>query len=74
MTIDLSTPQAQAAEHFMRHKGLGNLRPHDVEQLEDQPCWYFYYELPEGELELEVAYEVGEGWECMVTTFKRNAS
>lgn len=71
MTIDLSTPQAVAAQHFMKHKGLGHLTPFDIDQLEDQPCWYFYYELPEGELELEVFWDERDGWECQVVTFGR---
>jgi hypothetical protein len=68
--IDMSTPQGRVAQQFMDHKGLGHLRPCDVDKLEDQPCWYFYYELPEGELELEVYWDHNDGtWETMVTTF-----
>ena len=74
MTIDLSTPQAVAAQHFMDHKGLGHLRPFEVDQLDDQPCWYFYYELPQGELEVEVFWDSIDGWECRATTWKPEAS
>lgn len=67
--MDLSTPQAQIAEHFMRYKGY-HKKPHAIEKLEGQPCWYFYYALPEGELELEVYYdEVVDDWEVTVTAF-----
>lgn len=67
--MNLNTPEAQIAEHFMRHKGYDK-KPHSVEKLEDQPCWYFYYDLPEGELELEVFYDQDEDdWEVTVTAF-----
>lgn len=66
--MDEQTPQGLAAQQFMEHKGLGHLRPYDVEAVDDQPCWYFYYELPEGVLELEV-YWNGNAWETCVYTF-----
>ncbi len=70
--IDLSTPQALVAHDFMRHKGLGHLTPQDVDKIEDQPCWYFYYQLPEGDLELEVYYDAEDReWDCKVTTFTK---
>jgi len=68
LNIDTTTPQARVAQQFMDHKGLGHLRPVEIEELDDQPCWYFYYVLPEGDLELEVAWEGGR-WETTVTTF-----
>lgn len=74
MTINLDTPQAHAAAYFMERKGLGYVKPFDVEQLEDQPCWYFYYPLPEGTLELEVSWDPADGWETTVTTFSRHVS
>lgn len=61
------TPQLLAARQFMAHKGLANLEPESVEQLEGQTCWYFIYDLPEGKLELEVLWD-GE-WHTTVTTF-----
>lgn len=69
--IDLTTPQAVIAQHFMREvKGIRNALPHDVEQLEEQPCWYFYYSLPQGELELEVCWnDEADDWETTVTAF-----
>lgn len=69
--IDLTTPQAQIAQHFMREtKGIRDAVPHDVEKLDRQPCWYFYYRLPQGELELEVSYDQDEDdWMVTVTAF-----
>jgi hypothetical protein len=72
--IDMATPEALAAQHFMERKGLGHLEPFDVEKLDDQPCWYFYYDLPEGQLELEVFWDPRDGWETTVTTFSRHVS
>lgn len=70
VAIDLRTPQAQIAQHYMRvTKGL-RVEPHAVEALDDQPCWYFYYNLPRGELELEVFFnEDKDDWEVTVTCF-----
>lgn len=69
MSIDLTTPQAVVAQLFMAHKGL-DLEPYDMEKLDGQPCWYFYYELPEGDLELEVYYDhETREWDTTVTTF-----
>lgn len=68
--VDLTTPQALIAQHFMKHKGYSSIEPYDVERLDNQPCWYFYYELPEGDLELEVFYdETTKEWETTVTVF-----
>jgi len=61
-------PHEQAALQYMTHKGYPSIEPFDVDALDDQPCWYFYYELPEGTLELEV-YWNGREWETTVTTF-----
>jgi len=66
--IDPGTPQARVAQVFMDHKGLGRLEPVTVEKVEGEPCWYFYYQLPEGKLELEVAWANGE-WQTTVTDF-----
>jgi hypothetical protein len=61
-------PQEQVAAQFMAHKGYADLRPVAVEKEEGEPCWYFDYLLPEGRLELEVAW-TGSEWECLVGTF-----
>lgn len=68
MTDDAETPQARAAQLFMDHKGLGEIKPYRDEKIEDEYCWYFYYRLPEGTLELEVAWEDDE-WNTTVTSF-----
>lgn len=62
-----ATPQARIAQLFMEHKGLGDIEPYAVEQVEGARCWYFYYRLPEGTLELEVSYE--DEWQTNVTSF-----
>jgi hypothetical protein len=62
------TPQGRVAQLFMEHKGLGEIEPYDIEQVEGESCWYFYYRLPEGKLELEVSWEDGE-WDTLVTSF-----
>lgn len=69
---DTGTRQAKAAQEFMRHKGYGNVRPYMAEQVDQESCWYFYYHLPEGVLELEV--ELGEDgdWHWLVTAFTPN--
>lgn len=67
MTHDLP-PHEQVAQQFMERKGLGDIQPVDIEKLDDQYCWYFYYELPEGDLELEVLWE-GNQWHTTVSTF-----
>ena len=61
-------PHEQVAANYMAHKGYPLLEPYDVEKLEDQPCWYFLYELDEGILELEIFWN-GSDWEATVTTF-----
>lgn len=67
--VDLSTPQAQMAQHFMRRKGL-DVEPFEVEQLDDATCWYFYYDLPQGTLELEVFFDdKADDWDVVVTSF-----
>lgn len=61
-------PQNVVARNFMERKGYRRIAPIDIEKLEDQPCWYYLYDLPEGRLELEVFWN-GEAWETTVTTF-----
>lgn len=63
-------PEHLAAAWFMARKGFPDLEPWDVERLEDQDCWYFAYDLPndQGQLELEVSWN-GRTWDTLVTTF-----
>lgn len=69
VAVDLNAPEARIAQHFMQHKGI-SVEPHEVDKLDDLPCWYFYYRMPEGELELEVFYDqVREDWDVQVTSF-----
>lgn len=69
--MNLDSPEAQIAQHFMREtKGIRDAEPYDVDKLDDQPCWYFYYELPQGKLELEVFYDaLIDDWKVSVTAF-----
>lgn len=68
--MDEMPPQDLAARLYMNHKGYPDARPHEVDKLEDEPCWYFYYELPDGDLELEVLWDKSqEDWVCTVTSF-----
>ena len=64
------TPQDKVARLFMEHKGYPDIRPYEVEKVDDDACWYFYYDLPEGRVELEVYYDFTLGrWECTTTGF-----
>lgn len=53
---DLRTKEAKSAQEFMSKKGYPHIRPLGVIPVpaDENPCWYFYYRLPEGVLELEV--------------------
>jgi len=63
-------PHVTVAERYLTHKGYQDMEPVRVIQLEGQPCWYFYYELPEGILELEVFWDArDQRWSSMVTAF-----
>jgi hypothetical protein len=68
MTPDLRTREAKVAQDYMRRKGYPQVRPHLVEKVQEIPCWYFYYDLPDGDLELEVFWDKGE-WNTYVTAF-----
>jgi uncharacterized protein (DUF2141 family) len=70
ITEPIEAPQETIARLFMDHKGYPDARPFETEKVADQPCWYFYYELPEGELELEVFYDKEMAdWATTVTGF-----
>lgn len=63
-------PHETVARLFMEHKGLSDVRPYDIERVEGDLCWYFYYLLPEGQVELEVYYDTARNqWECATTSF-----
>jgi hypothetical protein len=68
---DLRTRQAKAAQAYIQHKGYANVMPERVIQIEGDLCWYFYYDLPDGYLELEVAWEKGD-WQYTVTAFQED--
>ena len=68
--VDLRTREAKAAQDFMAYKGYPNIRPLGQISIEDDECWYFYYQLPEGVLELEVFVEGGE-YQRKVSLFRQ---
>lgn len=55
--VDLRTREAKSAQEYMTKKGYEEIRPLGMVSVEDGDCWYFYYKLPEGVLELEVVWE-----------------
>lgn len=69
MPPDLRTRHAKAAQAYLKRKGYDDPRPHGVIPIEDDQCWYFYYELPDGNLELEVAFD-GD-WKFRASSFSR---
>lgn len=58
--ISEEAPEEQAARKYMAHKGYPDLDFKRIEEVDDELCWYFIYELPEGEMELEVEFVDGE--------------
>ena len=68
--VTMQTPQETAALRYMQNKGYGNVRPYDQDKIDGVPCWYFYYRLPEGDLELEVFFdEKRNDWVTTVSSF-----
>lgn len=64
---DLRTRQSKAAQDFMRRKGY-DLRPVHYLKIIDQNVWYYYYDLAEGLLELEVELDSDESPEAVKVT------
>jgi len=68
--IDPDAPQTRVAQLFMERKGLGDLKPVNVEKVDGEPCWYFTYHVDAGSMELEVFWDEAKGeWETTVTGF-----
>lgn len=70
MTKRRSAPEMEVAAFFMRRKGYPDVEPREVERIEGIHCWYFIYELPDGELELEVTWSEAEDWQVRVSVFR----
>lgn len=72
MNVDPTDPFTLVAQEFMERKGYKDVFPAEVEPLEGDPdCQYFYYELDDGDLELEVSWNPKSGtWDTLVTAFK----
>jgi hypothetical protein len=70
---DLRRRDAKVASEFMRIKGYARIRPLGylvISESDEDDCWYYYYELPEGVLELEVTNHKKEGrYSRLVTGF-----
>lgn len=67
---DLRTRHAKVAQEFMAAKGYPQIRPLGMQTIQGDNCWYFYYHLPEGLLELEIAQEPdGRRYSRKVTAF-----
>lgn len=65
-----NAPEWLVAQEYMHRKGYEGVEPVRVTKLENDDCWYFEYELPEGLLELEVAWDESEmEWDTTVTAF-----
>lgn len=68
----MSTATARkAAIEFMRHKGYGGASPVEVEKIDGRDLWYFFFDLAEGTLELEVEWD-GSKWLWDVIEFVHN--
>lgn len=64
----MSDEQARrAAAEFMRQKGY-EVGPSLIEKVEGLDVWYFYYDLAEGTLELEVEWD-GSQWLWSILDF-----
>ena len=68
------SPQEAAAQRYMQRKGYPDVRPYRSDKIEDMPCWYFSYRLPDGDLELEVYFDQDRGdWTFAVSSFVAQA-
>lgn len=67
-TADMRTRHAKTAQEYMSYKGYPDIRPLGVTQVEEDECWYYYYNLPEGLLELEV-FQDDRRYQRRVTAF-----
>lgn len=69
---EVDAEQTRVAQAFMSMKGYPGIEALGVVELEDT-AWYFYYELPEGILEVEVSRDAVTGeFERGVSTFITN--
>lgn len=64
-------PEQVAAQAFMQLKGFPDAEARNMIRVEDQYCWYFYYDIEdEGEIELEVSWSESDGWSTMISSFR----
>lgn len=72
--VQMLSPQEAAAQRYMTRKGYPNARPYSSDKIEDMPCWYFSYRLPDGDLELEVYFDHRrDDWVFTVSSFAPQA-
>lgn len=70
---DLRTRETKSAQEYMAHKGYPELKPRAVIPVEGDECWYFYYQLPNHLLELEVTPDNLGGYRRTVTALVQDA-
>ncbi len=64
-------PQDEVARDFMERRGYKD-EPFSVERVEGEHCWYYIYDLPEGEVELEVSWTREDGWSVVTSGFNKD--
>lgn len=69
-TPDTESPEYEVAAWYMRRKGLSRVPIKRVIRVATY-CWYFYYDVDGGELELEVEWDPdSEEWDAKSTAYK----
>jgi hypothetical protein len=53
--VDMRTRHAKVAQRFVTVKGFGDVKA--LGHIPGDDCWYYYYDLPDGILELEVCHD-----------------
>lgn len=66
------SPQDEVARDFMQQRGYTQ-DPIEIEKVDGQTCWYYVYDVPEGELEIEVYWSSDYGWDVSVSSFNLNS-
>lgn len=57
---DPSAAHVRSAQGYMRAKGFGGVLPLGLLDGGEN-CWYVYYDIPDGLLEIEVSYTPSDG-------------
>lgn len=72
--VDLARNATDVAHWYMAHKGFRDASLVETTKLQDVSCWYFYYVLDEGDVELEVHYGDDLTPRVRVTTYTPRVS